>query len=228
MGCPCGDRDAGRRDACGTPCSGKQRTAHGSVLSRQWRQHRQLRLSRRLAVCSADMGCWRCPIAAIRARRVRRPRPVFSRTDLPPSTGFQLEIARRRSSSWAARWARASRSTRPRSATPRRSCWSPPMSRSWRWRATSIPTFLLAALMKDSFRSDLQDRPGLGTEALSARRSRQLDPFDLRQGTVRRGAGAQDVQRPARSWPQRHLDSGPGRGGDRLRRIRAAAPAPPD
>ena len=30
------------------------------------------------------------------------------------------------------------------------------MSRSLRWRATTIPTFPLAALMKDSFRSDLR------------------------------------------------------------------------
>ena len=33
MGRPGGDRDAGRRDACGALCSGRPRTAHGPVLS---------------------------------------------------------------------------------------------------------------------------------------------------------------------------------------------------
>ena len=88
-------------------------------------------------------------------------------------------------------------------------------------RQISLPSCCSADERQFSLRSP--DRRGFATKALSPRRSRQVRPVDLRQGTVRRGAGAQDVQRPARLWPQRHLDSGSCRGRDRLRRFRSGA-----
>ena len=83
-------------------------------------------------------------------------------------------------------------------------------------RQISLPSCCSADERQFSIRSP--DRSGCGTEALPPRRSRQFRPFELRQGTVRRSSGTQDVQRPARLWPQRHLDAGPGRGRDRVRR----------
>ena len=172
MGCPCGDRDAGRRDACGTSCSGKQRTAHGSALSRQWRQHRQLRLSRRLAV---GARIWAAGGVLSRlsgldgiADRGRPSRGRTCRLRLAFSARPLIADRHHRPLAGHGRRGQHGRGARRRGG---RADLRLPVDPGGGARQISLPSCWSADEGQLSLRS--QDRPGLGTEALPPRRSRQ-------------------------------------------------------